>query len=202
MLTQRISVPETGKHILPIEAGHIIEFAFDTGTVTFDRSGHDLEIFFESGSSVSLEGFFAPEEGYGLPVLLLEDGTEVRAADFLHTANPVMDISTAAGPEQPVGSHGFVQYSDYSSTILNGVDRLGSLGTDGWSRSTNAPLGMEEAASPSFSPSGAAPEPMPEPVPEPGDPLSYHTRTPKRSIFCHIIFHVSASHEVPHLVLP
>ena len=31
---------------------------------------------------------------------------------------------------------------------------------------------------------------------------SLHSQTPKMSIFCHIFFHVSALHEVRHLVTP
>lgn len=181
MLRQRISVPETEKNILPVEVGHSLEFAFDTGSVSFDRSGNDLDIVFENGSSVTLEGFFAPAEGYALPVLLLEDGTQVLAADFLHTANPLMDTSTAAGPDASSASQGLAQYSDYSGTLLAGVDRLGILGTDGWARSTSAPLAMEDAgivaaSAPAPSSGAGSSAPTPDPEPEPGEPLSNHTR--------------------------
>lgn len=49
-----------------------------------------------------------------------------------------MDITTAAGPAATASApdSGGTNYDDGTGDLVGGVDRLGSLGTDYWGRST------------------------------------------------------------------
>lgn len=76
---------------------HTLQLNFDTASADFDRAGNDLVISFEEGS-VSIDNFFVVE-GDELPSLVLVDGVEVSAHDFLSSMNPDMDLTTTLAEE-------------------------------------------------------------------------------------------------------
>lgn len=143
MASQRITAPSaTQKNIsFTVAPEQTLEFAFDLKTASFERpvaaNGNvspDLVILLDDGSKVELKGFFVVEEGSNaLPTLQLEDGTQVKSADFLAAMDPSLDVSTAAGPAQSSSSSGLSAYDDGAGALLGGTDRLGSLGSDQFS---------------------------------------------------------------------
>jgi len=133
---QTVSVPrpENGANVTAVSSpGGFLELGFDPSIATASRVDNSL-VFEVDGGTVTLTDFFAVGD-QGLPSLCLPDGTEVASADFF--ANSDLDISTAEGATAPgTTPSGGASYADDSGDLLGGVDRLGSLGTDFWTRST------------------------------------------------------------------
>ncbi|MDE7370644.1 MAG: hypothetical protein K2N07_02670, partial [Desulfovibrio sp.] len=68
-------------------------FDFPTSDATLARDGDNLNISFQDGSRLQLEGFYQEYNGDNLPSFSI-DGTEVAAADFLE-AMTAPDLMTA-----------------------------------------------------------------------------------------------------------
>ena len=118
------------------QAGAKILFDFEPSTATVSRSGSDLVFQMDDGGSVTLTRFFEVGD-QPLPSLVLPSGDEVASSEFLSAFD--IDLITAAGPGAGSGSDsgGSGEYDDDSGSLLAGIDRLGSLGTLYWGRSTS-----------------------------------------------------------------
>lgn len=175
MSRHTISAPATGvSQTVNISAGDRLDFSFDTATAMFERTGPDLAIKFNDGTAILLEDFFVTGgENTSLPALKLPDGTEISAGDFLKSFDPNFDISTAAGPSgaKQLQSGGSGDYSDNSGALVAGVEKLGSLGTDYWNRSTTE----TELHFSGFGPDQAEPG-QTAPVTDPETNFNFHTR--------------------------
>ena len=124
---------------LPADAGErSVELAFGTAEATVERIGNDLVFRFEDGAETRVTDFFVTN-GEALPAFVLADGAQVSGADVLRQFNSEMDLETAAGPNaasRADGSGGSGEYADDAGALVDGIDRLGSLGTDYWARGT------------------------------------------------------------------
>ena len=147
----RITKPETNERqsvSFSTDAGErSVELAFNTGEATVERIGNDLVFRFEGGSETRVTDFFVTG-GEALPAFVLEDGTQVAGADVLRQLNGEMDLETAAGPGagSNAGSGGSGEYADDAGSLIDGVGRLGSLGTDYWARGTEASAPLQTNA--------------------------------------------------------
>ena len=134
--TTSVALPAAGAtaHVASTADGKL-EFAFDPSTATFERSGTDLTITADNGGKVVLDKFFAVGDGT-LPVFVVGE-ENINPTALLKAFDPNFDISTAAGPSaSAASSSGAGSYADDSGSLLDGVNRMGSLGTDQWSRGT------------------------------------------------------------------
>lgn len=103
------------------------------------KVGQNLEFDFEDGGKIVLEGYYDHFTAKTLPVMVMDDGTELPGEQFLASLRE--DLLTAAGPSAgpSAASSGMNAYADDAGSLVNGVDRLGSLGTDQWGRDTEVP---------------------------------------------------------------
>ena len=180
---ESITIPAAkgGRIALPAPVGGRIVFTHDISGSAFERHGNDLVIAHADGGSVTLTDFFVQDEG-AAPGFVLRDGTVIDSADFLRAENPDLDLTTAAGPASAPGSSGMNAYADASGSLVGGLDRLDSLGTDQWARQASGgrdPLPFAVATAlvdgdipggfvPQFpSAPGTRPDPTPEPAPTP-----------------------------------
>ncbi|MDR1945831.1 MAG: hypothetical protein LBQ51_01510 [Desulfovibrio sp.] len=137
MSTQLIAASGDAGTVL-VDLASRLRFTFDiqSEVAAFDREGDNLVITLENGRKVVLENFFiVAKEGDDLPILVLQDGTEVASADFLLSMNPDLDV-TASG--QTPGSGGD-DYADNAGDLVDGTDGMGKLGTDSWSSGSSMP---------------------------------------------------------------
>ena len=146
MSTQVIAAPSAAHTTISvvITPGQTIQFAMELGKAVFERpelaegaKSPDLVITLEDGSVIELKDFFvAGEDDVQLPLLQLADGTQVAGGDFLASIDPSLDISTAAGPSAAVPmSGGLGEMAESVSLGIGGVERLGSLGSEGYTSS-------------------------------------------------------------------
>ncbi|SBW07740.1 hypothetical protein KL86DPRO_30109 [uncultured delta proteobacterium] len=119
--------------------GSAVELPFNPGDATASRVGNDLVFEQEDSGSVSINNFFVVEDGGGLPSLILPGGEEVAAADAL--AGSGVELETAAGPGAAGNApgSGSGEYADDPGSLVDGISRLGSLGTIYWDRATEVP---------------------------------------------------------------
>lgn len=157
----KINLPTPGTHV-QMNAGKEVMFNFNTSEATFERVENDLQIQADGGGTVTLTNFFVAEGAEALPVFTMEDGQQVASADFLKLLD--VDISTAVGPSPASPTSGLGAYDDNTGSLLGGTDRLGSLGTDQWGRTT----GQQETDAGLLTPVAAAAGPAPSPGPAPG----------------------------------
>jgi len=118
------------------QAGGQIAFDFDPSAATVSRAGNDLVFQMDDGGSVTLSRFFEVGD-QSLPSLVLPSGDEVASNEFLSAFD--IDLETAAGPATGgnADSGGSGEYDDDSGVLVNSIDRLGSLGTLYWGKSTD-----------------------------------------------------------------
>ncbi|MDL2210329.1 hypothetical protein LJC26_05955 [Desulfovibrio sp. OttesenSCG-928-O18] len=134
-----VPTPAAGDTLsLTMVPGSGLHLSFNPDQATASRSGNDLTFELDNGGSVTITDFFVVGEGGQLPTLILPDGEEVPAAVAL--AGGDMDLSTAAGPAagSDPGS-GINAYADDPGSLIDGISRLGSLGTIYWTRETEVP---------------------------------------------------------------
>ena len=142
-----------------------VQFNFDPSAATTAREGNNLMFTLDNGGKVVLTNFFAVGDA-PLPVLTLPDGVQVSAAEYLKDQFPGLDLTTAAGPNAtPVSSSGVGDYADGSGSLVGGLERFGSLGTDYWSGAgptVENPLSVSSLAAldnPAATPGGDGPTP-------------------------------------------
>ena len=134
----RLAQPTSGQTVVvPVDAENMrmsLEFAPDPGAV--EKNGQNLEFTFEDGGKLVLEGYYNHFESKTLPVMVTEEGEELPGEDFLASLNE--DLLTAAGPGvgSADASGGSNEYADDPGSLIEGIGRLGSLGTMQWSRET------------------------------------------------------------------
>lgn len=108
-----------------------------------EKNGQNLEFAFDDGGKIVLEGYYDHFTAKTLPTMFAESGDELSGEDFLASLRE--DLLTAAGPG--AGSGGSGDYTDDSGSLIDGVGRLGSLGTIYWGNETEVP---EEAIAEAF----------------------------------------------------
>lgn len=134
-----VAAPAPGASLtVQSEANAILDLAFNPAEANTDRVGNDLVFTLDGGGTVTLQGFFEVGDE-SLPDLRLPDGSEIASLDFLSGAD--FDLSTAAGPAggQANPSSGSGEYADDPGAAVNGINRIGMLGTDYWGRATEIP---------------------------------------------------------------
>ena len=105
-------------------------FDFPTDEATLSRSGDNLVITFEDGSTLQLENFYTAYSSENMPSFSVE-GTEISGEDFF-TAMNEPDLMPAAGPGRAGAQSNGNRFHDYvTSDLLDGLDRLGGLDI-GW----------------------------------------------------------------------
>ena len=174
---QKVSVPapQSGQNlsVASSPAGELV-LGFEPGSATFSRSGNNLVFDLDNGGHVTVTDFFVVGD-QSLPSLSLPDGVTVAAADLLTG----LDMTTAAGPAAAAAaaaSSGTGAYADDAGLLIDGVNRLGSLGTDLWGRATQVPdtargLAVNaDAAAETPGPAGPVTPPVP-PVEPPAPPV-------------------------------
>ncbi|MDL2207897.1 Ig-like domain-containing protein, partial [Desulfovibrio sp. OttesenSCG-928-M16] len=122
-----------GSIMLALAPGEPLVLGFEPSNATYSRSGNDLVFALEGGGDVVVNNFFDESED-SLPSFALPDGTVVAAADFFKDSDLAM--TTEAGPQAGVNSNGAGDYVDDPGALIDGLDRLGSLGTHFWGRSS------------------------------------------------------------------
>lgn len=128
----RIAKPATGETLnIASVPGGALEFSFDPATATITRTGNDLVMEVDGGGVVRLADFFVVGDST-LPSLVLPGGESVASADFLSAFD--IELETAAGPGAGAGAagSGVNEYADDAGALVDGIGRLGSLGTDYW----------------------------------------------------------------------
>lgn len=138
-----ISTPEAGSNVnINSAAGRSFVLDFDPSatTVTYDRAGTNLQLLFENGGSVTLLNYFAVGSR-PLPNFELSDGSVVSGNDFLTANASDLDLTTASGPRPaaaPPRGSGVGEYRGELGNLIDGVERLGMLGTGllDWSNAT------------------------------------------------------------------
>ena len=129
----RLAKPAAGaSQSVPCEPEARFVFDFPTTDATLARDGDNLNIRFEDGSSLQLEGFYQQYNEENLPSFNI-DGTEVAAADFFQAMNEP-DLMPAAGPGTGTVANGarFHEWGD--SALTGGIQHLDGLDW-GFSRS-------------------------------------------------------------------
>lgn len=120
-------VPVVGERtVVQALDGQPLEFTVDISQGSVARSENTLEITLNDGTEIYIENFFVVAEESSLPPLILADGSEVEATEFLGAINPDLDLTTAAGPSATPLSSG-TSYSDDGGALIGGLDRLGDL---------------------------------------------------------------------------
>ena len=103
-------------------------FDFPTDAATLSRSGDNLVLTFEDGSSLQLENFYTAYSSENMPSFSVE-GVEISGQDFFAAMNEP-DLMPAAGPASNAGQGNGARYHEYTSAdLLDGLD-IGWLGND------------------------------------------------------------------------
>ncbi|MDR2075836.1 MAG: hypothetical protein LBP61_02730, partial [Desulfovibrio sp.] len=124
----------------PASAGSVVFLDFDPGDgVSANRSGNNLLFIFDDGSQIALVDFFVTSDR-DLPLFRMADGAEAPGAALLAALDSEMDLSTAAGPAERSGGAG--DYADDWGTLVGGLDRLGMLDADYWTRGGGLGIGL------------------------------------------------------------
>ena len=118
--------------------GGAVQLPFDPSEATVSRAGNDLVFETNSGASVTINDFFGVENGNELPMLIFPNGEEASIADIF--ADNGLELETAAGDTATDAANGGInEYNDNPGDIIDGVSRLGSLGTIYWAQATEVP---------------------------------------------------------------
>ena len=129
----RLAKPAAGAtQSIPCEPEARFVFDFPTTDATLARDGDNLNIRFEDGSNLQLEGFYQQYNEENLPSFNI-DGTEVAAADFFQAMNEP-DLMPAAGPGSGTVANGARFHEWGVSALTGGIDHLDGLDW-GFSRS-------------------------------------------------------------------
>ena len=130
----RLTQPGSGQTIVvPVDQANMrMALGFMPDPNAVEKNGQNLEFTFEDGGKIVLEGYYDHFQSKTLPVMVLDGGDELPGEDFLASLRE--DLLTAAGPGAGAGApgSGAGEYADDPGALINGVDRLGDLGTIYW----------------------------------------------------------------------
>lgn len=112
---------------------------FEPNAVDFVRNGSNLEMRFDNGAVINLVRYFAVGKR-SFANFEMQDSNVVGGRELLAELKPGLDLTpTAAGPAAPrpaPGGSGVGEYRGDMPELIGGVDRLGSLPSDEWERTT------------------------------------------------------------------
>ncbi len=122
-----LSKPQAGfvQSIVP-HADDTLTFNFTASDATLERDGDNLNMSFEDGASIVLEGFYEQYTSENMPTFFIE-GTEVSGEDFF--AGLAEDLMPAAGVGQAQGSGSNVDL--VQTSLQDGLQSLDGLDQDG-----------------------------------------------------------------------
>ncbi len=123
MLT--ITVPSNPVDDLVHLVDSTVLFDFDVTQAEFTRNENSIKITFPNSSSITIQDFF-DYEGQ----ILLADGVYISQKDFIDSFAP--SLSTALGASAVAPSSSGTNYTDDAGDLINGLDKMGKLGTDYW----------------------------------------------------------------------
>lgn len=131
MADVRLVKPAAGmSQTIVCEPGSRFVFDFPTDAATLSRSGDNMVMTFEDGSTILLENFYTAFNKDNMPTFEVE-GTEIAGEDFFMAMNEP-DLMPAAGPGRAGAQSNGNRFHDYvTSDLLDGLDRLGGLDI-GW----------------------------------------------------------------------
>lgn len=137
-----LSTPAPGEQVqLAVIPGVQILLDFDLGAQELTATDTDLIIEFDNGATITLTDFALYAAGDLPPVFMLTDGTLMPGDAIVFTYSGTA-IEPAAGPELTSGGAG--EYRDDLGTLIEGIDRLGTLDPDSLSAGPEAALEEEE----------------------------------------------------------
>lgn len=131
-----VSMPLAGEMLTvsPVP-GHDFALGFNTADATVSRQGDSLVFAMNNGGSVTIADFF-PVDARELPVLTQADGTPAALDDLL------LNVETAPIPEPDrtvvESGNGASEQSGDLDSLIDGVSRLGVLGTLYWGNDQEA----------------------------------------------------------------
>ena len=130
----RVTIPDAdAQSRFAVMPGAEITLDFDPSIARYSQEGDDLVFTFPNEGSVAFTGFFSLSEGT-FPRFVMPDGTNASARDIFSDT----DIATALEIRK-ANSSGTGEYIDDTGTLIEGIDRLGSLGTDYWGGGAEEP---------------------------------------------------------------
>ena len=136
----RLAKPAAGSaQIVPSAPDGRFVFDFPADAATLTRSGDNLVLTFEDGSSIQIQGFYATYSKEEMPSFQV-DGVEISGADFFAALGE--DLMPAAGPAAGNAARNG-RYNDYGGgNLLEGIDHLDGLdiGFDGEPQTVDATL--------------------------------------------------------------
>lgn len=124
--------------ILATAAGKTLVLGFYPSEAEISRQADALVFLMENGGSVSIPDFFTAEQA---PVLFaLPDGTQLSALDFFASFNPDLAVAMAALENDTP------EVETRLDDLLEGVGRMGALGTLYWGDAARLPEQIEEVS--------------------------------------------------------
>ena len=145
MADVRLVKPVAGSQNIVCDPQARFVFDFLADAATLSRSGDNLVLTFEDGSSIQLENFYTAYSSENMPSFSLE-GVEISGQDFFTAMNGA-DLMPAAGPAASASAMGnSPRYHEYTNAELyDGLDRLGGLDLgwpgEGYERERDGALG-------------------------------------------------------------
>lgn len=145
MADVRLVKPVAGSQNIVCDPQARFVFDFPADAATLSRSGDNLVLTFEDGSSIQLENFYTAYSSENMPSFSLE-GVEISGQDFFTAMNGA-DLMPAAGPAASASAMGNgPRYHEYTNAELyDGLDRLGGLDLgwpgEGYERERDGALG-------------------------------------------------------------
>lgn len=115
--------------------GAVLKMNFDPEDAELSVGGLDLVLTFSDGGQLVIPGFF--EGGINdLPMLETETGVEIAGRDYVAHNNAELfhEVYHATDGTHAEPASGEAAYQDAPGALIDGVNRLGKLGTDYWGR--------------------------------------------------------------------
>ena len=109
--------------VVTVPAGAELPIAFSLDDVEMMVVGGDLQLGFENGSTLVLQGFATEAATDNPPALLMADGT-LLPGDAVIFSSADAELAPAAGPA--LGSGGVGSYRSDMGEVITGLDRLGT----------------------------------------------------------------------------
>ena len=123
--------PLPGQHaVIPAENHAVLLIAFPIQSADLSSDGDKLIFTFPDGGSITVPDFFTGDAS-DMPQIRIAGRQATSAEDFLKEYDPELYASTRASTGKGSGDE---EYYDDPGALLQGVDKLGKLGTDYWSR--------------------------------------------------------------------